>query len=146
VHLVRQRTDISARQALMYSWDGCTAFRASTNSSAAVPRVRAPAQPSSNERLSFLHPVVFQKKWRPTMDQIQFDELHTSYVTAWRDYVVSAEVTATLLTGCTSEPMSFLGRMKLMVQERAENDAHCAYMDLKRMLHSAALLGYHCSN
>jgi hypothetical protein len=28
------------------------------------------------------------------MDQIQFDELHTSYVTALQDYVVSAEVTA----------------------------------------------------
>jgi hypothetical protein len=80
------------------------------------------------------------------MDQIQFDELHTSYVTAFQDYVVSAEVTATMLAGCTPEPMSLLGRLKLIVQERAENNAHSAYMNLKRILHAAALTGYHCSN
>jgi hypothetical protein len=80
------------------------------------------------------------------MDQIQFDELHTSYVTALRDYVVSAELTATMLAGCTPEPMPLLGRLRLLVQERAENDAHSAYLDLKRILNSAALLGYHCSN
>jgi hypothetical protein len=80
------------------------------------------------------------------MDQVQFDELHTSYVAALQDYVVSAELTATMLAGCTPEPMPLLGRLKLVVQERAENDAHCAYLDLKRMLHSAALMGYHCSN
>jgi hypothetical protein len=80
------------------------------------------------------------------MDQIQFDELHTSYVTALQDYVASAEATATMLAGCTPEPMSLLGRLKLVVQERTENEAHCAYMDLKRILHSAALMGYQCSN
>jgi hypothetical protein len=101
---------------------------------------------TSNECLSFLHPVVFQKKWRPTMDQIQFDELHTSYVTAFQAYVLSAEVTAGMLADCTPEPMPLLGRLRLLVQERAENDAHCAYLDLIRTLHSAVLLGYHCSN
>jgi hypothetical protein len=80
------------------------------------------------------------------MDQIKFEELRTSYVTAFQEYVVSAEVTATMLANCTPEPMSLLGRLRLVVQERAENDAHCAYMDLKRILHSAVFLGYHCSN
>ena len=37
-------------------------------------------------------------------------------------------------------------RLGLLLQERAENDAHCAYWDLKRLLHDAARLGYHCSN
>jgi hypothetical protein len=80
------------------------------------------------------------------MDQIQFDELHTSYVTALQDYVVCAEVTAGMLAECRPEPMSLLSRLRLVVQERAENEAHSAYLDLKRILHSAALLGYHCSN
>jgi hypothetical protein len=144
-NLVRQRTDSSARLALMYSWDGRAEFPSSTNSQAAVPRNCDAARPSSNCR-SFLHTVVSRTKWRPIMDQIQFDELHTSYVTALKDYVVSAEATATMLADCTPEPMSLLRRLRLMVQERAENNAHCAYMDLKRILHSAALMGYHCSN
>jgi hypothetical protein len=80
------------------------------------------------------------------MDQTQFDELHTSYVTAFQDYIVSAQVTAGMLADCTPDPMPLLGRLKLMVQERAENEAHSVYLDLKRILHSAALLGYHCSN
>ena len=88
----------------------------------------------------------FQRKWRPTMNQTQFNELHSSYVTAFEDYVVSAELTATMLAQCTPEPMPLTDRLNLLVQERAENVAHCVYLDLKHILHDAARLGYHCSN
>jgi hypothetical protein len=80
------------------------------------------------------------------MNQAQFNDLHSSYVTAFEDYAVSAELTATMLAQCTPGPMPFTDRLNLLVQERAENNAHCVYLDLKRILHDAARLGYHCSN
>jgi hypothetical protein len=80
------------------------------------------------------------------MNQTQFDELHTSYVTALQVYVTSAELTATMLASGTPEPMPFMDRLTLLIQERAENDTHCAFLDLKLILHDAARMGYHCSN
>jgi hypothetical protein len=80
------------------------------------------------------------------MNQTDFNELHANYVTAFEDYVTSAELTATILARCTPEPMPLADRLALMLQECAENRAHSAYLDLKRVLHEAARLGYHCSN
>jgi hypothetical protein len=80
------------------------------------------------------------------MNQTEFDDLHTSYVAAFEDYVTSAEVTGTMLTHCTPEPMPLIHRLSLLLQERAEYDAHCVYLDLKRILHDAARPGYHRSN
>ena len=80
------------------------------------------------------------------MNQTEFTELHTSYVTAFEDYVTSAEITATMLAHCTPQPMPLTDRLSLLFQERAENDAHSVYLDLKRLLHDAARLGYDCSN
>jgi hypothetical protein len=80
------------------------------------------------------------------MNQTEFTELHTSYVTAFEDYITSAELSAAMLAHCTPEPMPLTDRLNLLLQERAENDAHCVYLDLKRILHDAARLGYHSSN
>ena len=80
------------------------------------------------------------------MDQAEFNGLHTSCITALRDYVTSAELTSAMLARCTLEPLSLADRLSLMVQERAEEHAHAAYMDLKRILHDAARLGYRYSN
>jgi hypothetical protein len=80
------------------------------------------------------------------MDQAEFNKLHTGCVGALEDYVSSAELTAVMLAGCTPEPMPLEGRLRLLVQERAEETAHAVYIDLKRLLHEAARLGYHYSS
>ena len=77
------------------------------------------------------------------MDQKEFNELHTSCLTALEDYVTSAELTATMLANCTPEPLPLENRLSLMVQERAEEHAHSIYLDIKRTLHEAARRGFH---
>jgi hypothetical protein len=80
------------------------------------------------------------------MNQTEFEDLHASYLAALDTYVTSAESTATLLARCTPEPMPLADRLTLLLQEGAESDAHRVYLDLKRLLHEAARLGYHSSN
>ena len=80
------------------------------------------------------------------MDQTQFKELHTSCVTALRNYVTSAELTATMLEKCTPEPLSLEERLDLLVQESAEQESHSIYLDTKRTLRNAARVGYHYSH
>jgi DNA-binding transcriptional regulator YbjK len=58
------------------------------------------------------------------MAQAQFGELHVSYVSAFRDYVTTAEQTATMLANCTSSPLALIDRLRLMVQERSETQAY----------------------
>ena len=76
------------------------------------------------------------------MDQTKFKELHVSYVIAFRDYVHSAELTATMLADCTPEPLPLGYRLKLLMQENSEHQLHSAYLDKKRVLHDAARQGY----
>lgn len=80
------------------------------------------------------------------MNQTEFNELHANYVTAFEDYTTSAELTAAMLAHCTPEPMPLTDRLDLLLQECAENYAHSVYLDLKRVLHEAARLGYCSSN
>jgi hypothetical protein len=80
------------------------------------------------------------------MNQTEFNELHANCVTAFEDYATSAELTATMLAHCTPEPMPLTDRLDLLLQECAENDAHSVYLDLKRVLHEAARLGYYSSS
>jgi hypothetical protein len=77
------------------------------------------------------------------VDQAEFNELHTSCVTALGNYVTAAELTATMLEQCTPEPMPLTDRLKLLVQERAEEQSHAIYLNVKSVLHDAARLGYH---
>ena len=80
------------------------------------------------------------------MNQTEFNTLHARYVAAFKNYVTLAELSATILALCTPEPMPLTDRLNLLLQECAENNAHSVYLDLKRVLHQAARLGYHCSN
>jgi hypothetical protein len=80
------------------------------------------------------------------MNQTEFNELHTNCVTALQDYVTSAELTATMLGHCTPEPLPLTDRLSLMFQESAEERSRFIYMDVKRILHDAARLGYHYSD
>ena len=79
------------------------------------------------------------------MDQTEFNELHASCVNALDVYVNSAEQTAAMLEKCTPEPLPLEDRLRLVVQERAEEHAHVIYMDIKHILHDAARMGYHYS-
>lgn len=79
------------------------------------------------------------------MDQLEFNALLISCVSALRNYVTSAELTATMLARCTPEPLPLEDRLNLMVQEMAEKQVHTTYLDLKGVLHNAARLGYHFS-
>ena len=76
------------------------------------------------------------------MNHTDFLELHKNCVTAMRTYFVEAETTTEMLAKCTAEPLSFGERLGLLFQEIVENDAHVIYLDTKRLLHGAALLGY----
>ena len=76
------------------------------------------------------------------MNHTDFLELHTNCVAAMRTYFVEAETTTEMLAKCTAEPLSFAERLGLLSQEIIENDAHVIYLDTKRLLHGAALLGY----
>jgi hypothetical protein len=76
------------------------------------------------------------------MDQNEFDELHSSCVTAFKRYASQADITSSMLANCTAEPMPLEERLKIAVQERTENDAHNVYLGTKGHLHEAARLGY----
>jgi hypothetical protein len=76
----------------------------------------------------------------------EFKGAHDSCVTARRAYIVEAEKTAAMFADCTAEPLSFAARFSLLSQEIVENDAHLTYLGTKRILRSAARLGYGVSN
>jgi hypothetical protein len=76
------------------------------------------------------------------MDQKEFNQLHGSCVSAFRNYATEAEKTAAMLAECTAEPMPLPERVKIALQERIENTAHTLYLAAKVLLHDAARLGY----
>ncbi len=76
------------------------------------------------------------------MDQKEFNELHSSCVSAFRNYAAQADITASMLANCTAEPMPLQARLKIAVQESMENTAHTLYLSAKGLLHGAARLGY----
>ena len=76
------------------------------------------------------------------MDQTEFNELYNSCVTALDGYVAEAEKTTAMLAKCTPDPLPIAERVKITVQEAAENSAHLLYLAAKHLLHDAARLGY----
>jgi hypothetical protein len=76
------------------------------------------------------------------VDQTGFNELHASCVTALDGYIAEAERTTAMLAKCTPDPLPIVERVKVTVQEAAENSAHLLYLAAKRLLHDAARLGY----
>ena len=79
---------------------------------------------------------------RLPVDQKEFNELHASCVSAFKNYAAEAEITSTMLANCTAEPMPLPKRLKIALQERIENTAHSLYLAAKVLLHEAARLGY----
>ena len=79
---------------------------------------------------------------RRSVDQKEFNELHSSCVSAFKNYAAEAEITATMLANCTAEPMPLPKRLKIALQERVENTAHSLYLAAKLLLHEAARLGF----
>ena len=80
------------------------------------------------------------------MDQNEFDELHARCVDAFGNYTIEAGKTATMLAGCTPEPMPLPERLQIAVQEKVEITAHSLYLAEKLLLHDAARLGYAFTN
>ncbi len=76
------------------------------------------------------------------MDHAEFLALHDKCITDLQTYLTEARKTSRMLGECTPEPLSFRKRFALLCQEIVEKDAHVMYLQAKRLLHSAALLGY----
>ena len=80
------------------------------------------------------------------MNRSEFMDLHASSDTAMRTYFAEAEKMSTMLAGCTTEPLTFVERFRLISQGTVENDAHLTYLGTKSLLFNAARLGYGCFN
>ena len=76
------------------------------------------------------------------MTPSEYLQMHANCATDMRAYFVQAEKTSEMLAECTAEPMTFRERFRLMSQGLLENDAHLTYLGSKRLLFSAARLGY----
>ena len=80
------------------------------------------------------------------MDQIEFLELHATYVAAMRAYFVEVAKTAAMLAECTPGPLSFRRRYRLMSQGILESDCHLTYLGARNVLLGAARSGYGSSD
>src|SRR5580704_11445980 len=68
-----------------------------------------------------MHTIALAMRRRsPSMDQNEFDELHSSCVTAFKRYAAQADITSSMLANCTAEPMPLRERLKIALQERVE--------------------------
>ncbi len=76
------------------------------------------------------------------MTRTDFTALHAKCITDRETYFTEVRKTSIMLGKCTPEPLSFRERFALLTQEIGEHDAHLMYMETKRLLHRAALLGY----
>lgn len=76
------------------------------------------------------------------MERTEFIDLVAECVTATETYVREAEKTSVMLGKCARRPLTFDQRFELLTQEILERDAFRIYLDAKRFLHRAALLGY----
>jgi hypothetical protein len=86
------------------------------------------------------------RKWAGREDvevnRIAFDEVLADCASAAETYLREAEKTSMMLGKCRSMPLSFDERFALLAQEILERSAFLIYLDAKRFLHRAALLGY----
>jgi len=76
------------------------------------------------------------------MSGIEFIEVLAECAEATEAYVREAAKTSAMLAKCSRMPLDVEERMALLSQEILERHAFLAYMDAKRLLHSAALRGY----
>jgi hypothetical protein len=76
------------------------------------------------------------------VERTEFIDLLAECATATETYVREAEKTSGMLGKCARRPLAFDDRFALLTQEILERDAFLLYLDAKRLLHRAALLGY----
>ena len=76
------------------------------------------------------------------MNKIEFAALHGRCTTVMNIYLAEAQKTCGMLGKSTPGPLSFMPRFALLRQEIREKNAHLIYLEAKRLLHGAALLGY----
>ena len=76
------------------------------------------------------------------MDRIEFVALLAECATVTETYFKEMEKTSTMLVKCTWDPLTFDERFALLTQEILERDAYLIYLESKRRLHKAALVGY----
>ena len=76
------------------------------------------------------------------MNKEEFGALNVLCAAKMNTYLAEAQKTVRMLANCAPEPLPFAKRFALLRQEIIERRAHVAYREAKRLLHSAALLGY----
>lgn len=76
------------------------------------------------------------------MNRTEFVASLAECATATETYIREAEKTSIMLGKCSQQPLTFEERLALLSQEILERDAFRIYLDAKRFLHRAALLGY----
>jgi hypothetical protein len=76
------------------------------------------------------------------MTRAEFTAVLEECSAATEAYFKEAEKTSKMLGMCNDLPLPFEERFALLSQEILERDAFLIYLDAKRFLHSAALVGY----
>jgi len=76
------------------------------------------------------------------MDLADFTVSLAECATATETYLREADKTSVMLGKCGSQPLTFEERFALLAQEILERNAFLSYMEAKRILHRAALLGH----
>jgi hypothetical protein len=88
------------------------------------------------------HPHIGGLRRKVPVERTEFIDLLADCVAAAETYFREAEKTSVMLGKCARKPLSFDQRLALLTQEILERDAFVLYLDAKRFLHRAALLGY----
>jgi hypothetical protein len=76
------------------------------------------------------------------MNHMEFMDSLADCIAASEAYFREADKTSVMLRKCSQRPLTFEERFALLSQEILERDAFRIYLDAKRFLHRAALLGY----
>lgn len=76
------------------------------------------------------------------MNDQEFRTLKAQCAKAMETYFAEAEKTSRMFGNCTPDPLPFEQRFALLTQEIIEKNAGLRYLQTKRLLHNAALLGY----
>jgi hypothetical protein len=76
------------------------------------------------------------------VNRTEFTALLAECATVTETYLREAEKTSEMLAKCAQKPLTFNERLALLSQEILERNAFQTYLGAKRLLHSAALVGY----
>ncbi len=76
------------------------------------------------------------------MNRTEFTDRREECSSVTATYLREAEKTSAMLARCAAHPLTFDERLALLSQEILERDAFRLYIEAKRFLHNAALVGY----